>query len=212
MDQKLQEKLFKEFPKLYRQQNMSMRETCMCWGICVGDGWYHTIFDLSKKLEYLIDQELLLSPLICFCGCEQSEHKNLMHECTHVFHDSYRIGGYYGYAVPDSKIKHACLEIRRRILSKTNKFLEWITPVINKSIPCECKEFKKTHASASQVKEKFGTLRFYMDGATDEMYDAINEAERLSATTCESCGLPGKVIGGGWIRVLCDKCNKEDIK
>lgn len=60
-------------------------------------------------------------------------------------------------------------------------------------------------AAASQVKEKFGTLRFYLDGGTDEMYVAIREAEVESAVTCETCGAPGKLRGPGWFIVACEE-------
>jgi len=57
---------------------------------------------------------------------------------------------------------------------------------------------------ASQVKEKFGTLRFYYNGG-DEVVDGIERmAESMSAVTCEDCGAPGKCRTGGWIRTLCD--------
>lgn len=58
-----------------------------------------------------------------------------------------------------------------------------------------------------QVKEKFGTLRFYADGMTDEQYKAVHEAEYKSEITCEACGQPGKLRSGGWIRTLCDTCD-----
>ncbi len=59
---------------------------------------------------------------------------------------------------------------------------------------------------ASQVKEKYGTLRFYMTASTDEMEDAIREAEKLSARTCERCGAPGSLRGRGWLSTRCDSC------
>lgn len=58
---------------------------------------------------------------------------------------------------------------------------------------------------AIQVKEKFGTLRFYMSSETDSISNAILEAERRSAVTCEVCGESGKLRGGGWVSTLCDK-------
>lgn len=61
-----------------------------------------------------------------------------------------------------------------------------------------------------QVKEKFGGLRFYVNWATDEMYDAIAEAESRSLHICEVCGCPGKQRGGGWIVTLCDIHSKKD--
>jgi hypothetical protein len=68
------------------------------------------------------------------------------------------------------------------------------------------------HVRASQVKEKFGTLRFYMSAETDEMSAAIREAERKSAVTCEICGQPGKSREGGWILTLCDKCQEKRLE
>jgi hypothetical protein len=62
---------------------------------------------------------------------------------------------------------------------------------------------------ASQVKEKFGGLRFYMTGQTDEMDTLIDAAEDASLVTCERCGQPGKPRNSGWIRTLCEKCDLE---
>ena len=63
---------------------------------------------------------------------------------------------------------------------------------------------------ASQVKEKFGGLRFYVDRATEEHYNYINFAENMSYRTCEVCGSPGKRYTDGWHQVLCDTHAKED--
>jgi len=62
-----------------------------------------------------------------------------------------------------------------------------------------------------QVKEKYGTLRFYMTCTTDEISKLIEEVEELSSRTCEACGAPGKIRGWHWIEVKCDNClNKEN--
>ena len=50
MNIELQKKLFTEFPVLYGQKDLGLRETCMCWGIECGDGWFNILYDLSKKL------------------------------------------------------------------------------------------------------------------------------------------------------------------
>ena len=63
---------------------------------------------------------------------------------------------------------------------------------------------------ASQVKEKFGGLRFYVNHATEEHYNYINFAENMSYRTCEVCGSPGKRYTDGWHQVLCDTHAKED--
>lgn len=59
---------------------------------------------------------------------------------------------------------------------------------------------------ATQVKEKFGTLRFYVNEATDYQYELIDRAGDLSAHTCEVCGEPGKLRGDrSWIKALCEE-------
>ena len=58
---------------------------------------------------------------------------------------------------------------------------------------------------AVQVKEKFGTLRFYVNGGTPEQHNYIDFAEEMSGRVCEHCGAPGKRRGGGWVRTLCDE-------
>jgi hypothetical protein len=61
-----------------------------------------------------------------------------------------------------------------------------------------------------QVKEKFGTLRFYYDGGTMEIDNYVTFAESLTHRTCEVCGSPGVFRNDGWVRVLCDKHYKKE--
>ena len=57
-----------------------------------------------------------------------------------------------------------------------------------------------------QIKEKFGGLRFYIGGGSDEIFDRINAAEDESFKTCETCGEPGQpTTEHGWIRTVCEK-------
>ena len=58
---------------------------------------------------------------------------------------------------------------------------------------------------ADQVKEKFGTLRFYYSGGDDYIRGMVSMAESMSGCTCEECGKPGGRRGGGWIVTLCDE-------
>jgi hypothetical protein len=69
-------------------------------------------------------------------------------------------------------------------------------------------EFNPDHTVpvAQQVKEKFGTLRFYVDQANEYQYKLIDRAEKLSAETCEQCGEPGTLDGSrSWIKTVCEK-------
>lgn len=63
---------------------------------------------------------------------------------------------------------------------------------------------------AHQVKEKFGGLRFYTGGTTEEALDRIQQAANESTKTCEYCGAPcSRDNSGGWIRTLCDPCARQ---
>ncbi len=55
----------------------------------------------------------------------------------------------------------------------------------------------------NQVKEKFGTLRFYYTGGDDYIDGMVTMAESMSGVTCEECGLPGTQTQGGWIKTAC---------
>jgi hypothetical protein len=61
---------------------------------------------------------------------------------------------------------------------------------------------------ATQIKEKYGSLRFYWTGslspeAAARVEDAIDLAEARSACTCEICGEPGDLYGPGWLITRC---------
>lgn len=59
----------------------------------------------------------------------------------------------------------------------------------------------------AQIKEKFGGLRWYDYGATDEVYKIINKYEKLSYHVCMLCGRPAKARDNyGWTMTICDKC------
>ncbi len=59
---------------------------------------------------------------------------------------------------------------------------------------------------ATQVKEKFGGLRFYVNAAPKEIHDLIGEYEEKSFETCEVCGALGKFRDDlSWVQTLCAK-------
>lgn len=63
----------------------------------------------------------------------------------------------------------------------------------------------------AQIKEKFGTLRFYPGGCTDEQWKLIQEAERKSSTICEYCGTTEnvKLYTDGWYTTECKDCRNK---
>jgi hypothetical protein len=56
----------------------------------------------------------------------------------------------------------------------------------------------------TQVKEKYGTIRFYMDYYNEEIEKAIDEARIESSITCEVCGKNGKLQGTYWYKTVCE--------
>jgi hypothetical protein len=72
------------------------------------------------------------------------------------------------------------------------------------------KQYKQVpQVTLDQVKEKFGTLRFYYTGGDEHISGMVRMAESMSAVTCESCGNPGEQTRGGWIKTVCKPCNQK---
>lgn len=81
-------------------------------------------------------------------------------------------------------------DAEERMKQTLNQGLKQVRPVI-------------PQVTADQVKEKFGTLRFYYSGGDDIIDGMVRMAESMSGVTCEECGAPGQTGGQGWISTLC---------
>lgn len=58
----------------------------------------------------------------------------------------------------------------------------------------------------TQVKEKYGELCLYHNGATEEVLDIISKYEYLSQFVCDRCGKPADYQTQGWIENVCKEC------
>jgi hypothetical protein len=66
---------------------------------------------------------------------------------------------------------------------------------------------EKIVLKVDQIKEKYGTLRFYVNCCNGEIGRLIKQAEEISETTCEECGKEGSMREKGlWYSVRCDEC------
>jgi hypothetical protein len=87
-----------------------------------------------------------------------------------------------------------------------------ISTHIEYTYPIEIQE----QMTISQIKEKFGTLRFYMNHEDDHMHGVITMAELYSSHVCEVCGNLGHTLNvRGWVQTLCDVClakNQEEYE
>ena len=88
-----------------------------------------------------------------------------------------------------------------------------------------CKEIKrelKKHKGLlknyriTQIKEKFGGLRWYDNGAPEKIWrEIIPKYEAKSYKTCIECGKPAEYISVGWVSPYCGNCaniNRNYIK
>ena len=144
MRKDLQDKLYADYPEIFRQKDVPMNQTAMCWGICCGEGWYNILDNL--------------------CSCIQNHIDN----------------------------KNA------NIVYKKQKG----------ELPQDAPSFPQ--AEATQVKEKYGGLRFYTNYSDEFIDGLISMAEAMSYVTCEFCGNPGKPNDEGWVSTQCDPCRSQE--
>ena len=65
----------------------------------------------------------------------------------------------------------------------------------------------------TQIKEKWGGLRVYVNFGTKELFDLIDKAEEESYNVCEFCGTRenmGSTLSG-WISSICLDCVKNNV-
>jgi hypothetical protein len=93
--------------------------------------------------------------------------------------------------------------------------LDWLCACLQNNIDYitiydENGEHHPPQINCSQVKEKYGELRFYSNGETDEQKGIIRFAEYLASRTCQECG---SMIDIGqterWVITMCRDCNKR---
>lgn len=122
--------------------------------------------------------------------------------------------------VPEDAGEHEAA-LRRMLLRIPEGWGRWIRcqrgwyPLIidvDAQLAAVCPEYE-----LQQVKQKYGTLRYYCDPCQehwDDVYEAFEEiteaAEQRSRVICEFCGRPGAAAASnGWVRTLCDSCIDE---
>lgn len=66
--------------------------------------------------------------------------------------------------------------------------------------------------SITDIKSKFGGLRFCFNGGNYEIEQIVDSMETRSRTTCEVCGALGRLKGQGWVYTACPQHEKEGEK
>ena len=185
MKQELDKLLCEKYPKMMVNRNKDMKETCMCWGFECGEGWYNILNQLMGNIQHHIDwKEKQHNWAVKYNEMAQAG-KNGNAELfadlvAKEYADSPTIGAEY--------IKGRCEEMIKNPLRDVPDLIPQVT--------------------LDQVKEKFGTLRFYYSGGDDYISGLVSMAESMTGVTCEECGNPGESRGGGWIHVYCEPCEE----
>lgn len=182
MKAELDAALCEKYPKLLRDRYASEMETCMCWGFSCGDGWYTLLDALMGNIQSHIDWRM-----------QKHEYAIKLNEIQAQVAN----GGMTLFNAEYARLTEVARE------EKLEEFLADARAGKIREVPP-----KPEQVVLSQVKEKFGTLRFYYNGGHSDDYinGLVSMAESMSGRMCEDCGNVGKRNGGGWIRTLCDSC------
>lgn len=82
-----------------------------------------------------------------------------------------------------------------------------------KEIKAELKKYNYLRKyRITQIKEKFGGLRWYDAGAPQSVFDIISKYGHVSETICIDCGKPATCISAGYISPYCDDCKSPDVR
>ena len=167
--------LCEQYPKMFGERNKPMQETCMCWGFAVGDGWGNILKVLCANIQWHIDQSV------------KDNKYDIEHEAIRaaaVAGDWTLFNEHYSTFNPGF-----ISTMREDILKMDPRTIREVVPQV----------------VVGQVKEKFGTLRFYYSGGDDYIRGLVSFAEGMTGCTCEECGKPGRRSTGGWVTVRCEE-------
>ena len=177
MKQELDKLLCEKYPKMMVNRNKNMQETCMCWGFECGDGWFNILDQLMGNIQHHIDWKEKQRKWAMDYNEMSAQAKAGNFD---LFEETMK-------ALPNDEYKE-----KRLAEIVAGDFIP-----VPELIP---------QVTLDQVKEKFGTLRFYYTGGDDYISGMVSLAESLTGVTCESCGNVGERRGGGWVHTYCTPC------
>jgi hypothetical protein len=193
MTQELYDKLCKKYPKIFEGRKKSIKQSLIPFGFECGDGWYNIIDILCSNLQWNTDKNskdyVIKNKLL----------RKLIPFLRNIF---MKIPGKYNLK------RHRQINPMVYIRSFLVGFLDELRRR-QEFIYIESDRYPQI--IATQVKEKFGGLRFYVKGASEQQHAVISLIESLSYRVCEKCGSM-KDIGrtDGWISTLCKECHDPE--
>lgn len=152
MENQLEEKLYRKYPKIFRQKDWPITQSCMGWGINTPNSWYSIIDNL------------------CFCLQDHVDNGGKVYK-------KYPFGKFLA-----------------RLFRNAKYYGRWVHKPIRQ-------------VEAVQVKEKYGTLRFYTNYYDPVIDQLVMMAELMTTRICSRCGSAQDIIETtGWISFTCSHC------
>jgi len=201
MKPELRDKLYEKYPKIFRQKDLSIRESCMSWGFECGDGWYNLLDTLCSAIQWRIDEN---SPRVCTTPF----YRKIWNRFLIIIENRVRLFGFKHNGLDNTKKSYSMGEYESR--SHLTKACEHFTYYLQKKSCNTYKTIPIPQVEAVQVKEKYGSLCFYYSGGDEQIDGMIQMAEQISGIICEVCGSPGEICSrNGWLKILCPSCHKK---
>jgi len=182
MNENLDNLLCSKYPKIFKDRHASMQESCMYWGLEVGDGWYNILDRLCGIIQWRIDTVAV--------QYKSATKYNDMRKAALRDDNWEPFKEYYNSTL--IKTEDNLEQYKKDLLKSKPRLIPKLVPQV----------------VADQVKEKFGTLRFYYSGGDDVIDGMVQMAEAMSSVTCEECGAPGKTNDKGWLSTRCEAHTK----
>ena len=215
MSPELTQRLLERFPILYQDYHSSMTQSAMCWGFDHDDGWFEIIWQLSLTIEEELNYSCLQERWFLLKKEFFRRWNRFVYALSPVQFDKTRQEGSgtegdpYRWIVVGKAPRNPLSRLASKLLRRhdPSDYSNWTARLQRNGFKVFVR-WPNTGLAAVQVKEKYGTLRFYC-GGTETIQKYICLAERLSSVTCEDCGEPGKRNDSGWLRTQCDACRNK---